>query len=469
MRQKFLTRRRRIVALIRESLNGVERDYTQGSIRRAIVLLSIPMVLEMAMESLFAVVDAWFVAKISIEAVATVGLTESILTLIYAIGIGLSAAATAMVSRRVGEGRRRAAGVAGAQVLLVGLVISTLLAIPGYLMAPDILSVMTRDKDVQAAGLPFVRLMLSANLPVLLLWMLNGIFRGAGDANTAMRALWLANGVNLVLDPLLIFGMGPIPAMGLLGAGIATTIGRSAGVAYQLWHLFGVGRSVRLYWRYLRPRADLMLTLLRVGAGSTGQYLIASASWIFLIYLLGQIGKEATAGYTIAIRIVVFSILPAWGIANAASTLTGQNLGAGQPERAATSAWLAGHFCGAFMLLIGIIYLFAAPGLIGIFTDDASVKASGALSLRIMSAGYLFYGYGMVITQSINGAGDTLTPTLLNFVFFWLIETPLAWLLAFHLGWGEAGVYWSIPIAESGMAAAAMWYFRTGRWKKVRV
>ena len=212
-----------------------------------------------------------------------------------------------------------------------------------------------------------------------------------------------------------------------------------------------------------------MLTLLRVGAGSTGQYLIASASWIFLIYLLGQISKEATAGYTIAIRIVVFSVLPAWGIANAASTLTGQNLGAGQPKRAATSAWMAGHFCGAFMLLIGLIYLFVAPQLIGVFTDDAAVKASGAMSLRIMSAGYLFYGYGIVITQSINGAGDTLTPTLLNFVFFWMVETPLAWLLAFHWGWGEAGVYWSIPIAESGMAAAAMWYFRTGRWKKVRV
>lgn len=455
---------------MRRALRGEELDYTRGSIDQAIVLLAIPMILEMVMESLFAVVDAYFVAQIGNAAVTTLGLTESVLTLVYSVAIGLSAAATAMVSRRVGEGRRRAAAVAGAQALLIALVLSALLAVPGYVFAGDILRLMSSDPAVAASGEPFTRLLLTANLPILLLWMLNGVFRGAGDAATAMRALWLANGINLVLDPLLIFGWGPFPEMGLLGAGIATTIGRSVGVLYQLWHLFAVGRAVRLHVRFmLKPYWGIVRRLLVIASGSTGQYLIASSSWIFLIGILGQIGTTVTAGYTIAIRIMIFTLLPSWGVANAAATLVGQNLGASQPERAERSVWRAGFFNLIFMATVSACYLYAAPMLIGLFTQDAQTVSSGALALRIISAGYVFYGYGMILSQAINGAGDTRTPTVLNFICFWLIEAPLAWWLAIRMGWQEQGVYYSIVMAESVLALALAVVFRRGRWKKTVV
>jgi putative MATE family efflux protein len=466
---KTETRWQRWTRVLRQAINGEEQDFTTGSIDRAIVLLAIPMILEMAMESLFAVVDAFFVAQISTDAVATVGLTESVLTLIYSVAIGLSAAATAVVSRRVGEGNRRAASVAGAQTILIALCLSVLIAVPGFFFAKDILLLMAKDGSVAETGEHYTRLMLTANLPILLLWMLNGIFRGAGDAATAMRALWIANGVNIVLDPLLIFGVGPFPEMGVLGAGVATTIGRSAGVLYQLYHLFSVGKIVRLHLRYLKPRWEIIRRLLTIGSGSTGQYLIASASWIFMIYILGQISKEVTAGYTIAIRIMIFSILPSWGMANAAATLVGQNLGAGFPDRAEKSAWRAGFFNMIFMACVGVIYLAGAPFFIRLFTQEPEAVHSGSMALQIMAAGYVFYGYGMIISQAINGAGDTRTPTILNFVCFWLIETPLAWLLALHFGWGQAGVYYSIVIAESILAVAAVWVFRQGHWKTVKV
>ena len=403
------------------------------------------------------------------EAVATVGLTEAVLTLTYSMAIGLSAAATAVVARRVGEGRYRAAGVAGAQTIVIALILSVLIAVPGYFFAEDILLLMARDSSVAASGHSYTRLMFTANLPILLLWMLNGIFRGAGDAATAMRALWIANGVNILLDPLLIFGIGPFPEMGVLGAGIATTIGRSAGVAYQLWHLFRVGRILKLHWRYLQPRWDLIRRLLVIGSGSTGQFLIASASWIFMIYILGQISKEVTAGYTIAIRIMIFTILPAWGMANAAATLVGQNLGAGHPDRAEQSAWRAAFFNMLFMAVVGIVYLSGAPYFIRFFTADPEALKAGSMALRIMAAGYVFYGYGMILSQALNGAGDTRTPTILNFICFWLIEMPLGYCLALYLGWGQAGVYYSIVIAESILALAAIWVFRRGKWKTVQV
>jgi putative MATE family efflux protein len=463
------TRAGRIGRVLRQAINGEEQDYTQGSIDRAIVLLAIPMILEMAMESLFAVVDAFFVAKIGVEAVATVGLTESVLTLIYSVAIGLSAAATAMVARRVGEGDRDAAARAGAQVILIAVLLSLLIAVPGYFFAQDILRFMANDASVSDTGHRFTQLLLTANLPILLLWMLNGIFRGAGDAATAMRALWIANIVNIVLCPLFIFGWGPIPAMGVLGSGVATTIGRSIGVAYQLWNLFQVGKIVRLKWAMFRPKWDVIGNLLRLASGSTGQYLIASASWIFMIWILGHLGKEIVAGYTVAIRIVIFSILPSWGMANAAATLVGQNLGAGQPDRAEKSAWRACYFNMIFMLVISSVYLIGAPFFIRLFTQEPAVVQAGALALRIIAGGYVFFGYGMILSQAINGAGDTFTPTLLNFIFFWLVETPLAALLAIHLGWGQTGVYWSIVIAESGMAIAAMWVFKRGKWKLAKV
>ncbi|MCK6694046.1 MAG: MATE family efflux transporter [Thermoanaerobaculia bacterium] len=466
---KTETRLQRLGRVLRQAIKGEEQEFTSGSIDRAIVLLSIPMILEMAMESLFAVVDAFFVAKISTDAVATVGLTESVLTLIYSVAIGLSAAATAVVARRVGEGNRRAAAVAGAQTIVIALILSALIAVPGYFFAKDILQLMAKDSSVAETGEHFTRLMLTANLPILLLWMLNGIFRGAGDAATAMRALWIANAVNIILDPLLIFGYGPFPEMGVLGAGVATTIGRTTGVLYQLYHLFSVGKIIRIHLRYLKPRWEIIRRLLTIGSGSTGQYLIASASWIFMIYILGQISKEVTAGYTIAIRIIIFTILPSWGMANAAATLVGQNLGAGHPERAEKSAWRAGYFNMIFMASVGVIYLTGAPFFISLFTAEPETLNAGSMALRIMAAGYVFYGYGMIISQAINGAGDTRTPTVLNFICFWLIETPLAWLLALYLGWGQAGVYYSIVIAESVLAVAAIWVFRKGKWKTVKV
>jgi putative MATE family efflux protein len=463
------TRLQRVGRVLRQAVNGEEQEFTSGSIDRAIVLLSIPMILEMAMESLFAVVDAFFVAKIGVEAVATVGLTESVLTLIYSIAIGLSAAATAMVSRRIGEGDREAAAKAGAQVILIALVLSVLIAVPGYIFAEDILRVMARDQSVADVGTQFTRLMLTCNLPILLLWMLNGIFRGAGDAATAMRALWIANAVNIVLCPLFIFGWGPVPAFGVLGSAIATTIGRSTGVIYQLWNQFEVGKIVKLKLQHLRPQWEIIVRLLKIAAGSTGQYLIASASWIFMIYILGQISKEVTAGYTIAIRIVIFALLPAWGMANAAATLVGQNLGAGHPDRAEKSAWRAGFFNMIFLAFVGLVCVVFASFFIQLFTREPAVVGAGSLALRIVAGGYVFYGWGMILSQAINGAGDTRTPTLLNFIFFWLVETPLAALLALQLGWGQSGVYWAIVIAESGMALAAMWVFKRGKWKTVKV
>lgn len=459
-------RYRRIVS---EAIRGEEQDFTHGSIDRAIVLLSIPMILEMAMESLFAIVDAFFVAKISTEAVATVGLTESVLTLIYSLGIGLSSAATAVVARRIGEGDRAAAARAGAQTILIAVFLSLFIAVPGWLFSKDLLLFMAKDPAIAESGHAFTRLLLTANLPILLLWMLNGIFRGAGDAATAMRALWIANAVNLVLDPLLIFGWGPFPQMGVLGAATATTIGRSIGVVYQLWQLFGVGKIVRLRTSDFRPDWAVIRRLLAVGSGSTGQYLISSASWIFLMYILGQISKEVTAGYTIAIRIIIFTILPSWGMANAAATLTGQNLGAGQPERAEQSVWRTTQFNVVFMGIVSLVYLMGAPFFIHLFTHDAEVASAGVLALRILAVGYVAFGYGMILTQAINGAGDTATPTWINLIFFWLMETPLAWLLALHWQWGQIGVYLSIVLAESALAVAAIWVFKWGRWKRTTV
>jgi putative MATE family efflux protein len=450
-------------------MDGKEQVFTSGSIDRAIVLLAIPMILEMAMESLFALVDIFFVAQISSEAIATVGLTESVLTLVYGLAIGLSAAATAMVARRIGEGNKDAGARAGAQVILLALVLSALIAVPGYFFAEDILHVMARDESVSSVGHQFTRLLLTCNLPILLLWMLNGIFRGAGDAVTAMWALSIANLVNIVLCPIFIFGFGPIPAMGVLGSGIATTIGRSIGVLYQLWHLFGIGKIIKLRWSMLQPNISILVTLLRISAGSTGQFLIASASWIFLIYILGQISKEVVAGYTIAIRIVLFTIGPSWGMANAAATLVGQNLGAGLPDRAEKSALRAGFFNMVFMAVVGVCYLVFAPLLIRFFTAESETIHAGVMALRVMAGGYVFYGWGMILSQAINGAGDTGTPTLLNFIFFWLVETPLAWLLALHFNWGQSGVYWSIVMAESMMAMAAIWVFRKGAWKLAKV
>ncbi len=459
----------KIWQILREAINGEEKSYTTGSINRAIVLLSIPMILEMVMESLFTIVDIFFVARVSVDAVAAVGLTESVITLVYAASIGMSMAATAMVARRIGERKPEAAAVAAAQAIWLGLGISVVVGLLGAWYAPDILRFMGGSPSLVASGVGYTRILLGSNVVIMLLFLLNGIFRGAGDAMLAMRALWLANGINIVLDPLLIFGWGPFPALGVEGAAIATTVGRGIGVSYQLYILFNGRSLVRLARHHFQLQREVLRRLIKVGATGAGQFLIASASWIILMRIIARFGSEAVAGYIIAIRLIVFTILPSWGLANAAATLVGQNLGAGQPERAATSVWRSAFFNMLFLLTIGIVFFLNSDTLIRWFSTEPGVVEAGVLSLRIICAGYVFFAYGMVISQAFNGAGDTRTPTLMNLVCFWMIEIPLGYLLAINLGMGLAGVCWSIAISETTLALLAILLFRRGKWKTVEI
>ncbi len=457
------------IKLIRDAIKGVEQDYTGMTIRRAIVLLSIPMVLEMMMESLFAVVDVFFVAKLGTHAVAVVGLTESVMMLVYSLAIGLSMAATAMVARRIGEGDREAASMAAAQTLWLGIGMSVILGIGGYFAAPHVLALMGGEPELIRQGQGYTRIMFGGNVTIMLLFLLNAVFRGAGDASLAMRTLWLANGINIVLDPCLIFGLGPFPEMGIEGAALATVIGRGTGVIYQLVHLFTGKDIIRLSVRHLTWVWDIVRKLFAIGANGAGQFLIASASWIFLMRIIADFGPDALAGYTISIRVLVFTILPAWGVANAASTLVGQHLGARQPGQAALAAWLASKYAMYFMLIVAICYYTFATPIIGLFTDVPAVIAAGVESLKIISLGYIFYAYGMVLSQAFNGAGDTRTPMLINLVGFWLIEIPLAWTLAKPLGMGITGVFIAIALSESLVAIGCIYLFRLGHWKKTMV
>ena len=453
--------------LIRTALDGTEKNYTSGSINRAIVLLAIPMVLEMAMESLFAVVDVFFVAQISVDAVATVGLTESVVTIIYSLAMGLSMAATAMVARRVGEGKRDAAAWSAMQAIYIGLALSVVLGIAGWLFAEEILRGMGASEKVVETGVGYTKVMLGSNVVITMLFLLNGIFRGAGDAAIAMRSLWIANGINIVLDPLLIFGWGPFPEMGVMGAAVATSIGRGVGVLYQLNVMVRGTGMLRFLRRHFAIQWQIVWRLVKVAAGGAGQYFIASASWIFLMRIVSQFGSEVVAGYTIAIRLIVFTILPSWGISNAAATLVGQNLGAGHPDRAETSAWRSAFFNMVFLLVVAIVYFAGAPGFIRFFSMEPAVVNAGALCLRIISAGYIFFAYGMVISQSFNGAGDTRTPTLINLGCYWALEIPLGYLLATQTGLDHTGVYWAITLSETAMAIVCIYLFRRGKWKTV--
>lgn len=457
------------IKLIRDAIKGVEQDYTGMSIRRAIILLSIPMVLEMTMESLFAVVDVFFVARLGTHAVATVGLTESIMMLVYSLAIGLSMAATAMVARRIGEGDREAAAVAAAQTLWLGIGMSVILGIGGYFAAPHVLALMGGEPELIEQGQGYTRIMFGGNVTIMLLFLLNAVFRGAGDASLAMRTLLLANGINIVLDPCLIFGWGTFPELGIEGAALATVIGRGTGVIYQLAHLFTGKDIIRLSARHLTWVWDIVRKLFAIGANGAGQFLIASASWIFLMRIIADFGPDALAGYTISIRVLVFTILPAWGVANAASTLVGQHLGARQPGQAALSAWLASKYAMYFMLVVAICYYAFATPIISIFTDVPAVIDAGVQSLKIISLGYIFYAYGMVLSQAFNGAGDTKTPMLINLVGFWLIEIPLAWVLAKPMGMGITGVFIAIALSESLVAIGCIYFFRLGHWKKTLV
>lgn len=454
---------------IREALRGSHRDFTQGSIARAILILAVPMVLEMGMESVFAVADIFYVAHLGADAVATVGLTESLLTIVYTLAMGLSIGASATVARRIGERDPEGAARVAAQALGLGALVSTVLAVAGALAAPRLLALMGASPAVIASGTGYTRMMLAGNASIVLLFLANAIFRGAGDAAIAMRSLWLANGINIVLGPILIFGPGPLPALGVVGAAIATTTGRSIGVVYAVSRLFRRGGRLELRRRHLRVSPAIMAQLLRLSGSGTVQVLVGAASWIALVRIIATFGSDALAGYTIAIRIVLFALLPSWGMSNAAATMVGQALGARRPERAERAVWMAARYNAVVLGVIGIAFVALAPVITRLFTSDPAVLRYAADGLRVVSSTFVLYGFGMVFTQAFNGAGDTWTPTALNFAIFWLFEIPLAWFLAMRAGMQSHGVYLAIAIAFSTMAVVGGVLFRRGRWKLQRV
>ena len=458
------------ISLLKQSLRGDEHDYTQGSIRQAIVLLAIPMILELGLESVFAVVDMFFVGKLGSTAIQSVGLTESVIAIIYTLGMGLGMGTTAVVARRIGEKNPDAAAHAGAQAIMIALFITIVISISGFVYAPDILKLMKAAPEVVQEGAVFARIMLGGSLVIILLFLINGIFRGAGDAALAMRSLWLASGINIILCPTLINGYGPFPELGLKGAAIATTIGRGIGVLYQCYHLFGRTRVIKIKMIHFRWDWPLIRSIVKVSWPAVLQFFIASGSWIILTRLVAEMGgKDASSGYQIAIRNAVFFILPAWGLSNAAATLVGQNLGANQPERASQSVLLTARYNAVFMSAVMLLFVVFASPIISIFTKESAVQNVGRVALQIIGTGYIFYGIGMVMIQALNGAGDTRTPTWIHFVGFWLFQIPLAYFMAKTLDWGPTGVFVAIPVAETAMAIAAWIFFKKGKWKKVLV
>ncbi|HYN84229.1 MAG TPA: MATE family efflux transporter [Pyrinomonadaceae bacterium] len=454
---------------VREAVGGTQQDFTEGSMGRAIWLLAVPMVLEMLMESLFGVVNVFWVARLGEAATAAVGLTESMLAIVFAVALGLSMATTATVARRVGEKNFEAAAHAGAQSILLGVIVAGAVGVVGVVFAPDLLRLMGADAAVIEQGAGYPRIILGSNVVIMLLFLNNGIFRGAGDATTAMRSLWIANAVNLVLDPCLIFGLGPFPEWGVTGSAIATTIGRGIGVLYQFWAL-GRGRArISVRREHVRPDPALMLHILRISLGGMFQFLVATASWVALVRIVAVFGSAALAGYTVAMRIVVFTILPSWGMANAAATLVGQNLGAGKPERAERAVWLTGFYNMLFLAVVTVVFVAFAEQLVGIFDVPPAVVPYGVDCLRYVSYGYIFYAYGMVMVQAFNGAGDTYTPTVINLFCYWLFQIPLAYALARPFGMGAQGVFLAITIAESTLALVSIVAFKRGRWKQAKV
>jgi len=459
------SRWRRARAFVLESLRDTDIDFTSGPIGRALGLLAIPMMLEMSMESVFGIVDIAFVSRLGTDAIAAVGITEALITVLYAVAVGLGMGVTAMVSRRVGAGERDAAANVTGQAIWIGAAMSILIGVPGALYAADMLRIMGAESGVIETGTGFAAVLLGGSASILYLFILNAAFRGAGDASVALRSLWLANGINIVLDPCLIFGLGPFPEMGVTGAAVATTIGRSIGVVYQLWYLLDGRGRLEFHLRNLRIKPAMIARMLVISAGGVGQFLISTSSWIVIMRVVALYGSSAVAAYTIALRVLEFVWLPAWGLGNAAATLVGQNLGAGQPGRAAQSAWLATRYNVVFMTIVGACVFTLAPAISALFSDASEVVRTGTHCLRILGVGFPVYAVGMIITQSLNGAGDTRMPTAINLVAFWATQIPLAYWLATAVGLGPNGVFLSIVLSESLMTVLCVLVFRAGRWQ----
>lgn len=453
-------------ALVQEAIKGSHRDFTKGSISEAIILLAIPMVLEMGMESVFAVVDVFFVGKLGADAIATVGLTEAMMTLVYTVSIGLSIGVMAMVARRIGEKNPEGAATVAVQGLVIGAFVSLSIGIIGILFAPQLLGLMGASESVIATGSNFTRVMLGGNAVVVFLFLINAVFRGAGNAAIAMRVLWLANIINIILDPCLIFGLGPFPELGVTGAAIATTIGRGTGALFAFSNLFRSNSRVPVRLEHFKIEPSVIKSLIRLSSSGTFQVLVHTASWILIVRIISTFGEKAVAGYTIGIRVILFALLPSWGMSNAAATMMGQSLGAKKPERAEKAVWLAGFYNMCFLGLIGLVFVIFPNQIVKWFTNDPEVFGYGVSCLRTIAFGFLFYAYGMVLTQSFNGAGDTQTPTLINIFVFWLIEIPLAYLLSVSLGFGPFGSFLSIMFAFSFLAVVSAIIFRQGKWKK---
>lgn len=451
------------------AIRGKEEDFTTGSIRKAIFMLSIPMILEMLMESTFALVDIVFVSRVSVNAVATVGLTESVITLLYALAIGLSMAATAVVARRSGEKDKKGAAEAAVQAIILGVIISLVIGTIGIIFPKEILSLMGGEASLIEEGYGYTRILIGGNITIMLLFLINAVFRGAGDASVAMWALVLSNGLNIILDPIFIFGLGPIPAYGVEGAAIATTIGRGTAVIAQFMVLFFGWSRIKLTLKDFVWKAKVMTNLIKISLGGIGQFLIGTSSWVFLMRIMSEFGSDVLAGYTISIRVMMFTLMPSWGMSNAAATLVGQNLGAKQPERAETSVWKTSRYNAIFMVIVSIGYLLFSREIISWFSDVPDVIEYGSLSLQVITAGYVFYAYGMVVTQAFNGAGDTKTPTIINFFCFWLFQIPLAYLVALQFEWGPVGVYGAITSSEILIAVVSIILFKKGKWKTTEV
>ena len=453
-------------SLFKQAMAGdSDINYTEGSIARVTILLAIPMILEMAMESVFAIVDIFFVARLGTDAVATVGLTEAVITLLYAIAIGLAMGATAMVSRRIGEKDPEQASEAAGQVIWIGVFVSVIVGAIGIIFARDILLLMGASESVVATGVNYTRIMFGGCFSIVFLFLINAIFRGAGDATIAMRALWLANGINIVLDPCFIFGWGPFPELGVTGAAVATNIGRTIGFLYGLYHLIGGRGRVQLHLATMGLRLRVLWSLVRISLGGMAQFLVATASWVFLMSIVSGFGSAAVAGYTIAVRVVMFAILPAWGLSNAAATLVGQNLGAGLPERAETTTWKIAQYNALYMALVMLLLLLLTRPIIAFFSQELEVIEYAVQCLRIFAYSLVLWGYGMTVIQAFNGAGDTMTPTWINIFCFWIVQVPLAYTLALGLGFGPLGVFWAVFVSDVLAGIVGVAFFMRGKWK----